>query len=425
MKQRTLLLLLLALVLAVPPLAARGPAAAQGDGWRVESAMPLDSAGYPLNRIFTGPDGHHIAAQDENALCVVDMVTEDSTCIDIPPESRLNGPPREYYGPLAWSKDAAQIALVGSPFIYLVDTDLSVLDVAEGSLTTLADDGVEGRIGINDVPNLIIDSAPAWSPDGTQIAVERTMANAAGEIKSAAITLVDAATGDARRLAGIPGLTPGDRDWGTVVNMDWSPDAGTLAFTTRHASVQPLADGLWTVDVESGEPELLLSLGAALDPFRTVFADADEVFLISPVVWSPDGSRLLFWMGDPGSYTGGGMWAFWMDVETHEIQALPQPFAVEDDDPRFLFPVFATWSPDGSQILAAWRLLLTPPGNDVMSLDPANDKVEVALQVFDVESGSSTIPGYLPQLPAFRYTASWGEDGDALIAGYYLKLAQE
>ncbi|HML23251.1 MAG TPA: hypothetical protein PKD09_16470 [Aggregatilinea sp.] len=423
MKSRTLLLLSLVVALAIP-LTAQGSVVAQGSGWKIDSVTSLNTDDHPLNRISIAPDGQHFVYTEADSLCVVEMPSDDETCAALPPEDRLSAPPREYYAPLAWSSDATRLALVGAPFVYLADTDLTVMNAEDGSLNKIADDGVEERIGINPVPNLIIDSAPVWSPDGTQIAVERTTANAAGEIKRSQIALVDAATGEARNLTGLPGYQDGDRDWGTVLSMAWSPDGSTLLFATRHAQLDPLADGLWAIDVESGEPELLLSLSAAIEPYREVFPDMEEVFLISPMAWSPDSSKILLWMGDPNSYAAPGVWPFIMDMETREITPLPQPFTTPTGDPRLLAPAFAAWSPDGAQILTAWRMLATPNEDIGPSLDPENNTAEIELVMYDVASGSSEALGFLPLLPAYRYTAAWGEDGDVMIAGYYLKLAK-
>ncbi|WP_119072874.1 TolB family protein [Aggregatilinea lenta] len=415
------LLLALALPLAAAPITS--PASAQGNDWHVESATSLDSTGYPLNRITTGPDGRHFAVQEADSLCVVEMPTIDETCVALPPEAHLNAPPRELFGPFGWSPDASQLAIVGAPFVYLYDTDLTVMNAADGSLVTLADDGVEGSFGINSVPNLIVDSSPAWSPDGTQIAVERTAANAAGEIKRSYVTLVDAATGDAQQVTGLPGYAAGDRDLGTVVSFAWSPDSGTLLFSTRHARAEPLADGLWRVDLESGEPELVLSLATALEPYREIFPEAQEVFVIAPVMWSPDGARLLLWMGNPGTMPSS-TWAFWMDVESGAIHPLAQPVEVAGDNPDLLYPTFATWSPDGAQILVAWRTLQEPMEDVGPSLYEGDTSIDVILELLDVGMGDSTLLGYLPLVPAYRYAASWGEDGDVLIAGFYLTLAE-
>jgi Tol biopolymer transport system component len=145
------------------------------------------------------------------------------------------------------------------------------------------------------------------------------------------------------------------------------------------------------------------------------------VFAVAPLSWSPDGSRLLFWAGDAGAYAGV-MWCFWIDLDSRAVKPLPLP----QGDPRATHPMQAVWSPDGSAILVAARLLATLPDEAPNPLDPGStDDTSVALRLIDPSSGESILLGHLPYIPSLPFTAVWGPDGDVLIDGYHLKMARE
>ncbi|MFN8561159.1 MAG: hypothetical protein U0703_05935 [Anaerolineae bacterium] len=86
------------------------------------------------------------------------------------------------YVPFAWSPDSSRLAVTSQPLVTLTDTDLWIFDVATEVWVNLADDGYSGGIAAVDAPasGTIVDTQPAWSPDGTLIAVERTIIDADG-----------------------------------------------------------------------------------------------------------------------------------------------------------------------------------------------------------------------------------------------------
>ena len=123
----------------------------------------------------------------------------------------------------------------------------------ERKLDDLADDGYSGSLtgddGQSPAPGTIIDVQPAWSPDDTMIAVERTVIDEPGSSEQAQLTLIDAQTGSAQRtLAPVPGTA----STGATTALDWSPDGKTLALTLRHRSPDAEDDGVWLIDVKGG-----------------------------------------------------------------------------------------------------------------------------------------------------------------------------
>ncbi|MBN1202288.1 MAG: PD40 domain-containing protein [Anaerolineae bacterium] len=429
MKKRTskvvfALTLLLALLLAAP-----GTITAQSGDWRVTTVESLADFDLTTARLHFAPDGHHAAHDGENALCVLDVLTVTQQCVEVPEESGYTFDWYYYYSPLCWSPDSSQIALVGVPYKIFRDTDLGLLDAAALELIPLVDDGFVGSLitpeDLDTAQNAIsVEIQPAWSPDGSLIAVEQATITEEAGIFSADLALVDAATGDVRELIALPGHTDSQADAGATMGMAWSPDGTTIALSLRRTTPNFESDGVWLVDVESGEGEQVLSLQQAADLLQADFPEADVIAtFIAPLSWSPDGSRLLFWINDP-IFTGAVM-RFWMDMDSREIisvEALAYPD--EPERAQSTYPMQAAWSPNGSTLLIATSEMKSVPADVLIPLDPQRERANVSLHLIDAASGERTLLGHLPMVSSPMYVAAWGPDGDVLINGYHLKLEQ-
>ncbi len=329
----------------------------------------------------------------------------------------MDADPGSYQIPFALSPDNSRVAVVSQPLGTLNDTDLWLFDVASESWTNLADDGYVGALGgegVTPAPGTIVDTQPAWSPDGTRLAVERSVVDEAGTVGDARIAILDAATGEARDLIAVPGVA----EPGATTSIAWSPDGAMLAFTVLHRQPDAENDGLWIADVETGEAELLGSFENVAGLFRESVVDI-PVTSIGPVMWSPDGGRLMVWAGDTTA-TPIVVAPLVVDLETGEAMAVPLP-AHPNDTPerRSLRPLQAAWSPDGESVL-----LFTfgfHPDEDRTSLDAADANVRGAVRIVDLDTGESQLLGYLPFGPATPlYYAAWGAAGDVIANGYHL-----
>ena len=381
-------------------------------------------------RIFPAPDGRAVAYERavrlnghrDFYLCILPAAAAAEPLCQLSPQPPARGfepDPTSTWLPFSWSPDSGQLAVVGQPWVTQDDTDLLLFDSAAQSWRALADDGYDGALA--DAPaGVTVSAQPAWSPDGAYIAAEQATTTGAGAFAPAALVLIDSASGSARELAPVPGADAEAALPGAVSGLAWSPDGARLAVSVRHR--QPnAADGLWLVDVATGETELLLPLAAVEAALNGVYAGL-PLTSTGPLTWSPDGARLLLWAGNPGK-TPAQVWPFTVDVESAAIAAVPLP-AHPNDTPerRSVRPLQAVWSPDGAHLLLL--AFGRPPDEEAVSLDPADSSARLSVRLVDAATGADSLLGYLPLGPSNAlYLAAWGADGSVITNGYALTLA--
>ncbi len=140
-------------------------------------------------------------------------------------------------------------------------------------------------------------SDPRWSPDGGKIAiVTRPNPKVDGSWNSD-IHIVDAGTGEVRKLYENPGPDSGPR---------WSPDGKRIAFASHpYGGTSTWYRKLYLIASEGGEPRVLLK-------------DFDRD--LGDLIWAPDGKNIFWGTGDK---TTSGL--FSVDIETGQVDAHDPP----------------------------------------------------------------------------------------------------
>jgi len=161
----------------------------------------------------------------------------------------------------------------------------------------------------------------------------------------------------------------------------WSPDDSRLALEGWDDS-RPSLNGLYTADTtDGGNRRRLTTTTAALHDI--------------PISYSPNGSRILFWRGQPDAQQQGQL--FLVDADgTHLTQVSPPGMTVWVG----FFGDPGGWSPDGSQISFA----ATSP----TASDPGRSAVFVA-------AGDGTNSKRISDWGDYTTSARWSPTGDWIV----------
>lgn len=222
-------------------------------------------------------------------------------------------------------------------------------------LWTVTLDGDETRLTEGDHDN----SAPAWSPDGTQIAFISKRMPDADDTNRTDLYVIPAAGGEVRLL---------ETGSGPVDAPAWSPDGALIAYTgAARAMVAGLNSGLWMIAADgSGTPRNLtaaLDLGMGLD----VSSDSRAGLTTTRPVWFPDGRSLLVLASTRGTTP---LWRISLDgddpVRVLDGERQVQAFALAANAPRMAFNIGDATNPGDVYAIAQ-------PADGLKRLTKAND----------------------------------------------------
>lgn len=376
-----LLLSIVILVLAVPTAAQIDPLT--GEGAQPPLPVPPQTLtlvrAEPVRELVRGttvtvlPDGRAIAYIDRglNGVCTAALLPVGG--VSAPACSAPADPAHARADALALSPDGRYAVFHDNSAVYLVDSDLLLLDLERGIIRNLTDDGYDGALlGSAALPaELPIDYTPVWSQDSRTIFFVRTIFKADGNDETgiyrvavdggAPELIAPISTGRDRfysvyagrmpQLAGALSLSPGGRSLAAVQN----------SFNLRESTVS-------VIDVETGAITEVARLAALA---RWLGADRDtQSVILTGVDWLADESGLIIALLDTNALPDRAPWASVVQYTFADEQVTPlvdltglplsellggEPGAT----PLLLQPVYASLLPDRSAIVWAGQFMGT------------------------------------------------------------------
>jgi Tol biopolymer transport system component len=229
-------------------------------GWEVVDQREITVDG---EMVTLSPDGQWIAGTGpENTVCIWAVETLEPTCatVDSQPD----------HWTMQWSPDGTAIVWTHRSTTTFQDSDLYIMDVPAGTVTNLTDDQVHAPITSFDEqpsPGMVVDQAPAWTPDSQTIVFARLEWGSSG-----------AATGiySISRTGGEPQFIhqpEADEAWTITFPMHVLSDGSILYPVTAAGSGD--FNGLWLLP-PGGEPRQVMP-GTRDDEFPSpIIVDVHE-----------------------------------------------------------------------------------------------------------------------------------------------------
>jgi Tol biopolymer transport system component len=248
------------------------PAAQAGShGMSVAEATAIDVGGRRVHSV--SPDGTRAVVKGEgrDEVCIVALDGFASeTCTD-----QISGLDVSH---IAWSPDSATVALTEDSARYMRDGDIWIIDAGSGQVRNLTDDSYAGAIPLSSdeegVPDpLPVDYSPIFTTDGTAIIFARTEWGS-GRGPSTDLYRVSLDGAQPERIARF-GNEPLVAWYGAI----WVEDS-TLLISYGSSDRDEPRNGLWTVDVDSGDLE-------------QVWHGNEQHYVVTPVAQRPDGSVVV------------------------------------------------------------------------------------------------------------------------------------
>jgi Tol biopolymer transport system component len=378
---------------------------------------------------MVSPDGSAIAygkqtgrlANKTRQLCVYTFADANKVCYEVP--EAYNGSPYQ----LVWSPDSAYIAFTENPLQLGFESDIWLVDIAEGTFTNLTDDGAEGAWRTLDV-DYALDYLPTWDQSSGDLYFWRSVPS--GDF---AITLelyrISPDGGDAELVRD---LTEDLKQ--QLIRFDYekyymdgpsavSPDGTKLVLTsTSFEDVYDLQNGLWLIDLtdDTAPPQQL----ADMDDFQSALPVWQQFPAIPMgLSWTSDSAGVVVLATSEDTHTPMNVF-YYVDAETGDITPVVDFSGLEEVDAYFE-PM------DGSEGLPAryyspWTASLSPLGDKLLMY---NDLAGLPGMMAALLPPDGNLPRFIYESEtsssALVTRSSRGSDGKVLMYGFMFTVTEE
>ena len=281
--------------------------------WHVtDSQNAADLFETDVRNISLSPDGTMLAGSGGDEICIVILTTGDEKCFSTAETFQASFAAATNQNPLVWSPDNTHLLFHENFYQYFMESDLWSLDVTNGRITNLTDDGVLGGILNLEDDEFTIDYLPAYTPND-DIYFFRSERLSSGYN----ITLQRLAVG-ADEPEQVVNLTLFLPTLSIFYSPVVSPDGTQIVFPVQAVERDDVRNGLWLVDLTTGQPRQLTDVD---DTHVGLPESQRELFMyITNPVWAAGGEGIVFRTFNPEfstTFPGGNY--LYVDVATGEV----------------------------------------------------------------------------------------------------------
>ncbi|HEX3053603.1 MAG TPA: hypothetical protein VHP83_23285 [Aggregatilineaceae bacterium] len=242
----------------------------------VVAVQELDLMAGPLrSSAYLAPDGKHLVHAKAGELCLYTITGEQERCIDLEePHLRLDN------DLTFWSPDSRHL-IVNIDFLHLlIDPDVWVADMREGTLTNLTDDGFEGNPFEEGADQSYVDLGARFINGGKQIAFLR-YAGDRDPAQGASVMRMNVDGSDLEQIGTIP-----IEQMYSIFSFDQSPNRKQWAYNYFPNDLDNPAIATWITNAKFEQPRKV----------GVYEYQRDSNVIISPAWWvefSADGAYLM------------------------------------------------------------------------------------------------------------------------------------
>lgn len=364
--------------------------------------------------VYLSPDGSTLAWQvRDSGLAVYSFADQENTYYPWPETFRRLG----RYSMPSWSPDGQFLAFNESVFDLAVESDLWLLDRAAGEIINRTDDGLLGRWFDFENP-FSLDYLPTWNPATNDLYFFRSTRLDEGD--KTELYLMPVERDEPKLTADLTNDVPVVSIYRPAII---SPDGTRLAFIVLGSDLEDPSNGVWLLDLKSGEPEQIAS-ATDLRSGLPEWQNAQRGLFPDVLLWAGN-DALVVQSLDRQYSTGIFQMAYYVDLATQQatpittfddITEMSELYTSDDSaSPLLRIPRAGVVTPDGSTFLfLRHNLNRTYAGISAVSLPPDGSAPLKLGEIEDFDIGlEATAP---PVMSA---------DGKALLYGYLFQFEPE
>lgn len=346
------------------------------------------------------PDGQLIAAIVQDDLCIFTIESAAEECFAPPENLSLRAVRSSFeHTALVWSWDSQKIAFTEDFYMLMYESDLWVFDRSDGSFTNHTDDGYYGN-AMSAGEAVDLDYLPAFGPDN-ELYFFRS--NRQEDSQLLQLMRYDLETQTVETVINLSEALP---PYSVFYQPRISLDGTQMTFPITGARLDDDRNGLWTVDLDSGELTQRVSLFQITD----LMPGPEGWMTITQPVWTLEGDAIVF------NLTSNALDRVanhgYVDLASGEISLLITPYET------------VTESYEAKNSVALGVGALDPAQNTFIYLERTNDS-RVHLMQLDLPPGDHEavlLADYEWNPTPYTSNALIGENGVTVLAGQVYQL---